>query len=126
MTDAELDGAVSETRSELNRVSARLDELSERLTEARMTPREGRTQRVESAQREYNEGSEIFNQLRDRLSALEDEQIRRRREAQAARPAPVRTFVNSYDEATRRNITSLSYERAQRRLERELLSWLGR
>lgn len=107
----------------MDEVGERLNQLSYRIDEARMSPREGRTERVESAQRAYNEGSELYNQLRDRLSALEDEQIRRRR---ASQPVTQRTFVNSYGEATHRNITSLSYERAQRRLDREIFSWLGR
>lgn len=121
MSDSQVTGAISATRSQMDMVGERLNQLSYRIDEARMSPREGRAERVESAQRAYNEGSELYNQLRDRLGALEDEQIRRRR---ASQPATQRTFVNSYGEATRRNITSQSYESAQRRLSQRIESWM--
>ena len=121
MSDGQVSGAIQATRSQMDEVAERLNQLSYQIGEARMSPREGRAERVDSAQRAYNEGSELFNQLRDRLSALEDEQIRRRR---ASQPATQRTFVNSYGEATRRNITSQSYESAQRRLNQRVESWM--
>lgn len=121
MSDVQLTGAIQTTRQQMDDVGERLDQLSFLIDEARMSPREGRTERVESAQRAYNEGSELYNRLRDRLGALEDEQSRRR---QARQTAPRRTFVNSYGEATRRNITSQSYESAQRRLNQRIESWM--
>lgn len=36
-----------------------------------------------------------------------------------------KTFVNSYGEATKRNITSSSYENAQRRLNKQMMSFVG-
>lgn len=125
MSDSQLREAISFTRQQMNSASDRLTELAQRIEEARFSPREGRTARVEAAQREYNEGSNIFNRLRDRQSALENEQLARRAVSQTTPRAP-RTFVNSYGEATRRNITSQSYESAQRRLNRQLENWLGR
>ena len=121
LTDSQLSGAIQAARSQMDEVAERLNQLSYRIDEARMSQREGRTERVESAQRAYNEGSELYNQLRDRLGALEDEQLRRR---QASQSASSRTFVNSYGEATRRNITSQSYESAQRRLNQRVESWM--
>lgn len=35
------------------------------------------------------------------------------------------TFVNGYGEATKREITSASYKRSQKRLEKQLLSFVG-
>lgn len=121
MSDSQVAGAISATRSQMDMVGERLNQLSYRIDEARMSSREGRAERVESAQRAYNEGSELYNQLRDRLGALEDEQARRR---QASQPTSRRTFVNSYGEATRRTITSQSYESAQRRLNQRIESWM--
>lgn len=103
--------------------SDRLDELSGRITEARMSPRSGRTERVDRAMAEYNEGSKIFNELRDRKSALENEKAKRKSGSQASAG---KVFVNSYGEATRRNITNQTYERAQKRLERDVARFLGR
>lgn len=121
MSDTQVAGAIATMRSQMIEVGERLNQLSYQIDEARMSPREGRTERVESAQRAYNEGSELYNQLRDRLDTLEDEQIRRR---QASQPTSRRMFVNSYGEATRRNITSQSYESAQRRLNQRIDSWM--
>lgn len=122
LTDSQLDKAISHTDSQMKRASSKLDELSDRVTDARMSPRQGRTERVNKAMAEYNEGSKLFNDLRDRKSALEDEKAKRRKKKQ---PQTSRTFVNSYGEATRRNITNQTYERAQRRLERDVARFLG-
>lgn len=116
-----MSSAIQMTRSQMDDVGDRLVVLADRIEDAKMSPREGRAERVEVAQRAFNEGSELYNELRDRLSTLEDEQIRRR---QAIQTAPQRTFVNSYGEATRRNITSQSYENAQRRLNQRVESWM--
>ena len=123
LTDSQLDKAISHTDTQMKRASDRLDELSEKITEARMSPRSGRTERVDKAMSDYNEGSKLFNELRDRKSALENEKAKRKRGSQASAG---KVFVNSYGEATRRNITNQTYERAQRRLERDVARFLGR
>ena len=122
MTDEQLGNSIVFTRSELDTVGDRLIELSDRIAEARMGPREGRAERIDAAQRAHNEGKAIYDALRDRLGELEAEQARRR---QASRPAAQRVFVNSYGEATRRHITTQTYEAAQRRLERQVGNWLS-
>lgn len=123
LTDSQLGKAISHTDTQMKRASDRLDELSEKITEARMSPRSGRTERVNKAMADYNEGSKIFNELRDRKSALENEKAKRKRGNQSSAR---KTFVNSYGEATHRNITNQTYERAQRRLERDVARFLGR
>lgn len=120
MTDSQLGRFIASTRDEMGRIGERLIELSDRITEARISSREGRGERVDAAQQAYNEGSDIYNALRDRLGVLEDEQARRRPVQQRTH----RPFVNSYGEATRRNITSQSYESAQRRLDQRIESWM--
>lgn len=107
----------------MRQASDRLDELSEKITEARMSPRSGRTERVNKAMSDYNEGSKVFNELRDRKSTLEDERAKRKRGSQSS---ATKVFVNSYGEATRRYITNPTYERAQKRLERDVVRFLGR
>lgn len=125
MSDSQLREAISYTRQQMQTAGDRLEELAHQIEEARFSPREGRTTRIEAAQAAYNEGSDIYNRLRDRQTALDNEQAARRAAANQAPSAP-RTFVNSYGEATRRNITSQTYENAQRRLNRQLQNWLGR
>ena len=123
LSDSQLDKAISHTDTQMKRASDRLDELSEKTTEARMSPRSGRTERVNKAMSDYNEGSKLFNELRDGKSALENERAKRKRGSQSSARKP---FVNSYGEATRRNITNQTYERAQKRLERDVARFLGR
>lgn len=124
MSDSQLREAISYTRQQMQAAGDRLEELANQIQEARFSPREGRTARIEAAQAAYNEGSDIYNRLRDRRTALENEQTARRAANQS--PSAPRTFVNSYGEATRRYITSQTYENAQRRLDRQLQNWLGR
>ena len=121
LNDSQLDSEIANTRTTLNQMGERLEELAHQIEEARMSPREGRTERIESAQSAYNEGSDLFNLLRDRLNELQDERDARRRSSES--PSR-RTFVNSYGEATTRYVTSQSYENSQRRLQRRIDSWM--
>lgn len=121
MTDTQLSSSIADTRAAYEREGERMIMLAQRIDEARWSPREGRSERVEAAQRAYNEVSDNYDVLRVRLGALEDERARRRL---AAQPEVQRTFVNSFGEATRRNITSQSYENAQRRLNQRIDSWM--
>lgn len=66
---------------------------------------------------------ELHGTLMPRRDAILDEMARRRGGATAGRSG---VFVNSYGEATTRYITSQSYEAAQRRLRRDVDSFLGR
>lgn len=50
----------------------------------------------------------------------------RRAAANAAKPKPARTFINGFGQATHRYITTDTYERAQRRLDKEIFGLLGR
>lgn len=37
----------------------------------------------------------------------------------------IKPFINGYEEATKRNITCSTYERAQKRMSKEILSFMG-
>ena len=45
--------------------------------------------------------------------------------ASTAKPKPAHTFVNGFEEATSRKISTQTYERAQRRLEKDVLRNMG-
>lgn len=121
LNDSQLSAAIRETKSMFDEVGDHLEELAFQIDEARRSPKDGRAERVQSAQRAYNEGSDLFNQLRDRLSTLEDERDKRKH---SNKSVPQRRFVNSYGEATTRYITSQSYENSQRRLKQRIDSWM--
>lgn len=77
--------------------------------------------------------SDRYRAAQSRRSQLVNEQMRRLQAkaarnaaANATKPKPTRTFVNGFGDATHRYITNDTYERAQRRLEKELMGFLGR
>lgn len=77
-----------------------------------------RTREYYRTQRQYNETRQKLNKTQDRLN-----QARQRNNNSAA--SSERPFVNSFGEATTRNITSATYERSQRSQERRIRSLLG-
>lgn len=61
------------------------------------------------------------------LRPLWNEQSRLRREMQKnSTRTQKKTFVNSYGEATKREITNVTYQRAQKRMEKSLLVFVGK
>lgn len=77
--------------------------------------------------------SDRYRAAQSRRSQLVNEQMRRLQakaarnaSANATKPKPTRTFVNGFGEATHRYITTNTYERAQRRLDKEIFGLLGR
>lgn len=60
-------------------------------------------------------------------SSLRDEQAKRLRSSvrSGGEKQQKRTFVNSYGEATTRDITSVTYERARKRMEKAVLRNMG-
>ena len=64
--------------------------------------------------------------LEAELRPLWNEQSRLRREIQKHNShIQKKTFVNSYGEATKREITNVTYQRAQKRIEKTLLAYVG-
>lgn len=68
----------------------------------------------------YYEIKRQYNELRSKINAKKDEEARNRPKQNTNSK-----YVNGYGEATHRNITTSTYERAQRRLNREIDRWLG-
>lgn len=73
-----------------------------------------------AAQSEYGD---LLNAKRE-IEAKADEL--KRKDNQDDTKLPFRPFVNGFGEATTRHITTATYERAQRQLEKEVLNFLGR
>lgn len=72
--------------------------------------------------------SDRYRKAQARYSELQNESMRRL-QANAARntakPKSAHTFVNGFGEATSRKISTQTYERAQRRLEKDVLRNMG-
>lgn len=69
----------------------------------------------------YTKAFKEYGELRARRDELTAEAARRRPKE---KPRP-KTFVNSYGEATTKYISTSTYERAERRLQKEVDSWFG-
>lgn len=65
---------------------------------------------------------ELSREVRSLMNKRSDLQYKREEERRKNEPVTPRTFVNSFGEATKREITSASYERAQRRLDKQIWS----
>lgn len=73
----------------------------------------------------YVEAFNANKSLTARRNAIVDEQAKRKHVAAAAQRPEPKTFVNSFGEATHRYITSPTYERAQKRLDKMFLRNTG-
>lgn len=73
----------------------------------------------------YIEAFDTHRSLMARRNAIVDEQARRNHERAAAKRPEPKTFVNSFGEATHRYITTSTYERAQKRLDKLIQRHMG-
>lgn len=73
----------------------------------------------------YAKASKEYGSLRERRDAILGEQARRIHERTVAEPLKLRTFVNSYGEATKRSVTTSGYEQAQKRQQKAVLRNMG-
>lgn len=76
--------------------------------------------------------SDRYRKAQARYSELQNESMRRLQSkaarnaaVSAAKPKPARTFVNGFGEATRRYVTTGTYERARKRAEKDVLRNMG-
>lgn len=70
-------------------------------------------------QNEYLKAQKEYSELRDKINKELDKNIKTNTQSNA------RTFVNSYGEATTRNITTTTYEREKRRRKKAIERNLG-
>ena len=83
-------------------------------------------QMTSQARREYYSVKSQRDEIVSKLSAAYKQEAERKKES-AASGKSKKTFVNSFGEATKREITSATYERARRRRERQAQSvFMGR
>lgn len=74
---------------------------------------------------EWREGSKKVKALLDELYKIEMKE-RDEKLAKEDNSNKTKTFVNGYGEATNKYITSSTYEKAERRRQKEILSFMGR
>lgn len=71
---------------------------------------------------QWREGSTKLKSLDEELYQLEKKE---RDERRANETRETKTFINGYGEATNKYITSSTYERAEKRRQKEVLSFMG-
>lgn len=77
--------------------------------------------------------SDRYRKAQARYSELQNESMRRMQTkaarnaaTSATKPKPTHAFVNGFGEGTHRYITTDTYERAQRRMDKEIQGFMGR
>jgi len=71
---------------------------------------------------QWREGSTKLKALDEELYQLEKKECDEKR---ANEPKETRTFINGFGEATNKYITSSTYDRAERRRQKEVLAFMG-
>jgi len=80
---------------------------------------------IKDANKEWNDLKVIANAIRDKGIEKSVKEREKKRKQQKEQPV-TKTFVNSYGEATTREITSSTYKRQQKRLNKQIMSMLGK
>lgn len=89
----------------------------------RQTDKDG--QMTSEARKEYYATKSKRDDVVQKLSKAYKADAEARSKQAKSEPAEKKTFVNGYGEATSREITSTTYERAQKRLTKSVEGWLS-
>ena len=114
----------SQLGSELKKIEAKMDglrETMERTAGAHVGFMTGMPGSSESDSKKYRSAQREFQAMQGARSKVIDE-MAKKKPKEKARP---KTFVNGFGEATTREITSASYQRAQKRLDKAVLRNMG-
>ncbi|MCD8333779.1 MAG: hypothetical protein LUC35_00175 [Clostridiales bacterium] len=110
-------------KTNVDAIGQRMSELAAYATPAgaALAQRNGETAaQAEKKANAYYKAQQEYNEIRQEYSRLRDAQMQQRNN----QPSSARTFVNSYGEATKREITSPTYNRAQKKLEKRIQTWM--
>ena len=102
-------------QDDIKAMQQKFDQLGQKMSEMAQYATPG-SNYDDSKASKYYELKRQHNDLRSKINAKKDEEAKKRPKSKPEH----RTFINGYGEATRRDITSATYERAQRRLNREI------
>lgn len=121
MSDDQLDKEYRSVEAEMNKVNEVMTENASGHTGyLQGTPWGSRAEHEA-----YVEAFDTYRSLMARRDAVLDEQAKRRHAAAAAQRPEPKTFVNSFGEATHRYVTSSTYERTQKRLDKLIQRNMG-
>lgn len=83
----------------------------------------GKDKQTKSAK--YYKYQREFNAVRRERNDLQNKISKTKRESRENEAKAKKKFVNSFGEATKRNITTATYEKAQRKLAKEIMRFIG-
>lgn len=83
----------------------------------------GKDKKAKSAK--YYKYQKEFNTVRRERNDLQNKISQTKREARENEAKAKKKFVNSFGEATKRTITTATYEKAQRKLAKEIMRFIG-
>lgn len=109
-------GSPADLQSKIDDVSRKMEEYANYNAERNESDRTEKQTKYYAYKKQYNDLKEKQNEAYDKEAAT--------RRTEQAKNATPHKFVNGYGEATKRDITSLTYKRAQARLRKEVEKWL--
>lgn len=83
----------------------------------------GKDKQAKSAK--YYKYQREFNAVRRERNDLQNKISKTKRDSRENEAKAKKKFVNSFGEATKRNITTATYEKAQRKLAKEIMRFIG-
>ncbi len=115
MSDRQISARIAQIDAELSP----LGETMERLGSASSLYLQGAPWATKADHEKYVSARDRYQSLKSERDGLVMEQSRR---SPSSSKSQSRTFVNSFDEATSRYVTSATYERAMKRDEKEIMA----
>lgn len=110
---------VKSLQSKERKLGSKMAEYAEYATPAYT----GKDKQAKSAK--YYKYKNEFNEVRRERNDLQNKISQTKREARENEAKAKKKFVNSFGEATKRNITNATYEKAQRKLAKEIMRFIG-
>ena len=115
MTDDELKNLDNQFKTSIDAVNNELTKLVSQPSQNNPTGKQSK---------EYYDARNQLTNLRDSHRKVIDEIVKRKSE-KSKNTATNKTFVNSYGEATRRDITTSTYKQLQRKLNKQMMRYIG-
>ena len=116
-------GGGASTGGSIKSLEAQKKALGDKMASlVRQTDKDG--QMTSEARKEYYATKSKRDDVVQKLSKAYKADAEARSKQAKSEPAEKKTFVNGYGEATSREITSTTYERAQKRLMKSVEGWL--
>ena len=110
---------VKSLQSKERKLGSKMEEYAEYATPSYT----GKDKQAKSAK--YYKYQREFNAVRRERNDLQNKISKAKQEARENEAKAKKKFVNSFGEATKRNITNATYEKAQKKLSKQIMKYIG-